>query len=78
MVKNPPAMQETPVQIPRVGRSAGEEIGYPFQYYWAALLVQLIKNPTAMWETWVQSLSWEDLLEKGKATYSSIQVYRIP
>ena len=78
MVKNPPAMQETPVQIPRLGRSAGEEIGYPFQYYWAALLVQLIKNPTAMWETWVQSLSWEDLLEKGKATYSSIQVYRIP
>ena len=64
--------------IPRLGRSAGEEIGYPFQYYWAALLVQLIKNPTAMWETWVQSRGWEDPLEKGKATHSSILAWRIP
>ena len=31
-------------------------------------MAQLVKNPPAMWETWVQSLDWEDPLEKGKAT----------
>ena len=35
-------------------------------------LAQFIKNPPAMWETWVRSLGWEDPLEKGKATHSSI------
>ena len=38
----------------------------------ASLLAQLVKNPPAMQETWVQSLGWEDLLKKGKATHSSI------
>ena len=52
--------------IPGLGRSAGEGIGYPFQYSWAFLMAQLVKNPPAMWETWVQSLGWEDPLEKGK------------
>ena len=33
---------------------------------------QLVKNPPATWETWVQSLGWEDALEKGKATHCSI------
>ena len=37
----------------------------------ASLVAQLVKNPSAMWETWVRSLSWEDPLEKGKATHSS-------
>ena len=41
-------------------------------------MAQLVKNPLAIWETWVQSLGWEDPLEKGKATYSSILVWRIP
>ena len=36
------------------------------------LVAQLVKNPHRMWETWVQSLGWEDALEKGKATHSSI------
>jgi len=36
------------------------------------------QNPPAMWETWVQSLGWEDLLEKGTATHSSILAWRIP
>ena len=53
--------------IPGSGRSAGEGIGYPLQYSWASLLAQLIKNPPAMPETWVRSLGWEDLLEKGRA-----------
>ena len=44
----------------------------------ASLVAQLIKNPSAEQETWVQSLSWEDPLEKGKATHSSIQARRIP
>ena len=41
------------------------------------LVAQTVKNPPAMWETWVQFLSWEDLLEKGRATYSSILAWRI-
>ena len=41
-------------------------------------MVQLVKNPPAMWETWVQSLGWEDPLEKGKATHSHILAWRIP
>ena len=51
---------------------------YPLQYSWASLVAQLVKNPPAMWETWVQSLGWEDPLEKGKATHSSILAWRIP
>ena len=61
-----------PSSIPGLGRSAGEEIGYPLQYSWAFLVAQPVKNPPAMWETWVQSLGWEDPLEKGKATHSSV------
>ena len=41
-------------------------------------MAQLVKNPPAMWETWVQSLEWEDPLEKGKVTHSSIPAWRIP
>ena len=41
-------------------------------------MVQLVKNLPAMWETWVRSLGWEDPLEKGKATHSSILAWRIP
>ena len=39
---------------------------------WASLVAQLVKNPPAVHETWIQSLSWEDPPEKGKATHSSI------
>ena len=41
-------------------------------------MTQLVKNLPAMWETWVQSLGWEDPLEKGLATHSSILAWRIP
>ena len=61
-----------PSLIPGSGRSPGEGIGDPLQYSWASLVTQLIKNLPAMWETWVGSLGWEDPLEKGKATHSSI------
>ena len=63
--------------IPGSGRSDGEGIGYPLQYSWASLVAQLVKNPPAMWETWVRSLGREDPLEKGKATHSSILAWRI-
>ena len=43
-----------------------------FSTYRASLVAQLVKNPPAMWETWVGSLGLEDPLEKGKATHSSI------
>ena len=56
-----------PGLIPGRGRSPGEGIGCPPQYSWASLVAQTVKNPPAMWETWVQSLGWEDPLEKGKA-----------
>ena len=63
--------------IPGLGRSPGEGKGYPFQYYWAFLVSQMIKNPPAMWETWVWPLDWEDPLEWGMATHSSILAWRI-
>ena len=44
----------------------------------AFLMAQLVKNPPAMQETWIRSLGWEDPLEKGKATHSSVLAWRIP
>ena len=67
-----------PGSIPGLGRYPGEGTGYLLQYSWASLVAQLLKNPAAMWETWVRSLGWEFPLEKGKATHSSILAWRIP
>ena len=68
-----------PGSIPGLGRSPpGEGIGYPLWYSWASLVAQTVKNLPAMWETWVQSLDWEDPLEEGTATHSSILAWRIP
>ena len=67
-----------PGSIPRSGRSPGDGIGYPLQYSWASLVAQLVKKLPAMQETWVQSLGWEDPLEEGKATHSSILAWRTP
>ena len=73
--------------IPRLERSLGEGKGYPLHYSGlensmdctvhginlrASLIAQLVKNPPAMLETWVQSLGWKDPLEKGKVNHSSI------
>ena len=92
MVENPPAMQGFPGSsagkesacnagdlslIPGLGRSPGEGTGYPLQYSRAFLVAQIVKNPSAMWETWVWSVGWEDPLEKGIATHSSILAWRI-
>ena len=67
-----------PGSIPGSGRSPGEGIGCLLQNAWASLVAQLVKNPPAVRETWVQSLGWEDPLEMGKATHSSILAWRIP
>ena len=55
--------------IPGSGSSPGEGIGYPVQYSWASLVAQMVKNPPAVWETWVRSLGWEDPLVQGMATH---------
>ena len=47
-------------------------------YIWALLVAQKVKILPVKWETWVQSLGWEDSLEKGMATYSRILAWRIP
>ena len=66
-----------PCSIPGLRRSPGEGIGYSLQYSWASLVAQKVKNPSAMWKTWVWSLGWKDPLE-GMATHSSILAWRIP
>ena len=53
-------------------KDTGEENSNPLQYSWASLVAQVVKNPPAMWETWVWSLGWEDPLEKEKTTHSGI------
>ena len=53
-------------------------MGYPPQCSWVSLVAQRVKNPPAMRETWVPSLGWEDPLEEGMATHSSILAWRIP
>ena len=64
--------------IPGLGRSPREGKGYPLQYPQASLVSQLVKNLPTMRETLDQSLGWEDPLEKGKATHSSVLAWRIP
>ena len=53
------------------------EKGHPLRYSWASLVAQLVKNLPVMQVTWIQSPGWEAPLEKGKATHSSIQAWRI-
>ena len=69
-----------PGLIPGLGRSLGKGIGYPLQYSWAFLVAQMVKNPPAMWETWVQSLGGEDwgAWQEGMAAHSSTLAWRIP
>ena len=66
-----------PSSIPGSGRSHGEGTGCPFQYSWASLVAQIVKNLPAMQKTWVQSMGWEDPLEEGMVTHSSITVSNV-
>ena len=70
-------MQEILVRFLGQETSPGDGIGYPLQYFWASLVAQTVKNLLAMRETWVQSLGWEDPLQEGMATHSSILAWRI-
>jgi len=69
--KEPTCNAGDPGSIPGSGRSSGEGIGYPHQYSWASLVAQTVKNPPAMWETWIQSLGCEDPLGKGTTAHSN-------
>ena len=71
-------MQETLVRFLGQEYPLAKGIGYPLQCSWASLVVQLVKNLPEMQKIWVQSLGWEDPLEKGKATHSSVLAWRIP
>ena len=71
-------MEKTLTAVPLYYLSPGEGRGYPVPYSWASLVAQMVKNPPAMQETWVPSLGWEDSLEEGMATHSSIPTWRIP
>ena len=75
--KEPTCNAGDPSSTPGLGRAPGEGIGYSLQDSWASLVTQTVKNSPAMRETWVQSLGWEDLLEKRIATHSSILAWRI-
>ena len=66
-----------PGSIPGLGRSLGEGRGDPLQNSWASFVTQLVKNPSAMWETGVRSLGWEDPLEKEMTIHSSIGAWKI-
>ena len=78
LVKNPPAMQETPVRFLLSGGSTGAGIGCTLQYSWASLVALIVKKQPAMRETWVWTLGWEDPMENGMASHSSILAWRIP
>ena len=67
VAKEPACNAGDPGLIPGMRRSAVEGIGYPLKYSWASLVAQQVKNLLAMWKTWVQSLGWEDPLEKENA-----------
>ena len=67
-----------PGLISGVGRFPGEGIEYPLQYSWGSLVAQMVKNPPAMWESWVRSLGQEDPLKEEMATLSSSLAWRIP
>ena len=71
-------MQEIQVRFLSWEDSPGEGIGYPLQYSWASLVTQMVKNLPEMKKTWVPSLGWDDPLEEGMVTHSSILAWRIP
>ena len=77
VVKNPSAKQETHFDL-WVGKIPWTRQWHPLQCSWTSLVAQLVKNLPAMRETWVRPLDWEDPLEKGKATHSSMLAWRIP
>ena len=79
--KNPTRMPEmifTYITFENTSKQNYLFLGIPTSVIWASLVDQLVKNPSVMQETWVRSLGWEDPLEEGMATHSSIFARRIP
>ena len=76
LLKNPPAMQETPFDS--WVRKIWRRDRLPTPVFLGFPVAQLVKNLPTVWETWVQSLGCEDPLEKEKATHSSFLAWRIP
>ena len=79
----PPSTTEEKKVLPCIPKGRGiflrlKLFGNVLGVLWASLVAQLIKNPSAVWETWVRSLCWKVPLETGKATHSSIPAWRIP
>ena len=76
--KKPTCNVGDPGSIPGLGRSSREGVGYPLQYSWASLVVQLVKNLPTMWETCFQSLAWGDSPGEGKGyplQYSDLEYF---
>ena len=74
LVKNPPAMQETPVQF--LDPEDPLEKGYSLTSL--VTVTQMVQNLLAMQHAWIRSLGWENSLEEGMATHSSTLFWRIP
>ena len=75
--KNSARNTADPSSILGLRKSPGEGIGYPLQYSWVSLVAQMVNNLPAMRDTWVWSLGWEDTLEEGMTTHSSILAWTI-
>ena len=71
-------MHSQEVEVERADTDTSPVLIRVLQAIRASLVAQLLKNPPALWETWIRSLGWEDSLEKGKVTHSSILAWRIP
>ena len=67
-----------PISQSEVSQKEKEKYHTLMDIYGASLVAQRVKHLPTMWETQVQFLGWEDPLEKGKATHSSVLVWRIP
>ena len=61
-----------------VSKSRTRLSDFTFMICRVPLVAQMVENPPAVWETWAQSLGWEDPLEEGMATHSSVLAWRIP
>ena len=77
LLKNLPVMQEIPLDF-CVRKIPWRRDRLHIKYSWASLVAQRVKNLPEIWETWVLSLDWEDSLDEGMATHSSVPAWRIP
>ena len=65
-------------KIPPRTLSRGQYLFMGIRSHWSSLVTQTVKNSPALQETWIRSLGWEDYLEKGMASHSSVLAWRNP